>query len=295
MTTVSCEFLFDNQLIAELENLIRNSNNKLILISPFIDLDKRIMDALSEKKANPNFKLKVLFGKNENNIYKSLKKDSLEFLKQFPNIEIRYEERLHAKFYLNDTDFIITSLNLYDYSLAKNIECGIKINHAAKSLIGKVFDDADNLITSGVSIVTSNILGIGNNELNPIEKFKQIYENSEILYKTEPVLKEVSGLIGIFGKKSIEGINVIINKIDKPKKEIVEITQNKIDYNLLSATKLSKLLKIDQSKLIEILEQNGFIKNNEILEYGQSKGLVKKKYMGNDYIAFPDNLEIFKK
>ena len=70
-------FLFDHQLIAALEKLIRNSKNKLLLISPFIELDQKIQDALSEKLKLHNFELLVLFGKNENNYLKSIKKASL--------------------------------------------------------------------------------------------------------------------------------------------------------------------------------------------------------------------------
>jgi len=129
------QFLFDNQLIAAVESLIKNSKHRLLLISPFIDLDRRIQDALRDKISKHDFELLVLFGKNEDNYYKSIKKDSLDFLKQFPNVEIRYNDRLHAKFYQNDFDYIMTSLNLYDYSLAKNIEVGITGNFASKGLI----------------------------------------------------------------------------------------------------------------------------------------------------------------
>ena len=83
-------FLFDNQLIAALEKLIKDAKSKLVLISPFIDLDPRIKDALHEKMDNYHFELYVLFGKNDSNYLKSIKKESLDFLMQFPRIEIRY-------------------------------------------------------------------------------------------------------------------------------------------------------------------------------------------------------------
>jgi hypothetical protein len=289
--TIDAEFLFDNQLIAELENLIRHSKNELFLVSPFIDLDKRIRDALSEKISKPNFKLKILFGKNENNIYKSFKKNSFDFLKQFPNVEIRYEERLHAKFYLNDTHFILTSLNLYDFSLAKNIECGIIVNYASKGLIGKIVDEADNFISSGVSKVKNNIFGIENNETDPTEKFKAIFDNSETLYKTEPILTEKKGMSRILGQKEVKSFNTLVNEFDKPKKEINSF-QNKKEYKLLSVSKLSKLLNIDQKELIELFEKERLISGNVILKDGISKGIINKNYMGRDYIAFPDNLEV---
>ncbi len=61
------EFLFDNQLISSVEKLIRDAKKSLLLVSPFIDLDARIKDALNEKKERHDFELNVLFGKNENN------------------------------------------------------------------------------------------------------------------------------------------------------------------------------------------------------------------------------------
>ena len=39
-------FLFGNQLVSALEELIRKAKHRLVLISPFIDLDTRIKDVL---------------------------------------------------------------------------------------------------------------------------------------------------------------------------------------------------------------------------------------------------------
>ena len=61
------EFLFNTELIGAVEKLIRDSRKQLLLVSPFIDLDARIMDALNEKKEKYDFELNVLFGKNEDN------------------------------------------------------------------------------------------------------------------------------------------------------------------------------------------------------------------------------------
>lgn len=190
-------FLFDNQLISELENLIKFSKNKLTLISPFINIDGRIKDALLQKRELPDFELKVLFGKNENNNLKSISKESLDFFKTFPNIEIRHNERLHAKFYLNDYAFIVTSLNLYDYSLAKNIEIGIKFEHSSKGLIGKVFDASGKIINNSLEKVSQEVLGT-DSEVDPILKFESIFYSSELKYKTEPILEDKKGIVNYF-------------------------------------------------------------------------------------------------
>lgn len=321
--TIDAQFLFDNQLIAAVESLIKNSKNELLLISPFIDLDRRIQDALSEKINKTDFKLKVLFGKNENNIYKSIKKDSLDFLKKFPDIEIRYNERLHAKFFLNDTHFILSSLNLYDYSLAKNIESGILVKHSARGLFGKAMDSANNLISEGVSSVKANVLGIENNEEDPTIKFYQIFESSYLKFKAVPVLKNKKGLFsGIVGNKEIDATTILVDELSvffspiaeniKPVekytnttvensqtfKENFEIPENDaetVERKKLSASKIAELMGIDQAYFIELMENEGYIRDYKITDFGKANGLELKNDMGRDYIAYPDDLATIKK
>ena len=48
-----------------------------------------------------------------------------KFFKEFPNIQIRYEKKLHAKYYSNESAAILTSMNLYSYSQDNNIEAGV--------------------------------------------------------------------------------------------------------------------------------------------------------------------------
>ncbi|HSQ47241.1 MAG TPA: phospholipase D-like domain-containing protein [Lutibacter sp.] len=320
---IDAQFLFDNQLIAAVENLIKNSKNELLLISPFIDLDKRIQDALAEKINRTDFKLKVLFGKNENNMYKSIKKDSLDFLKKFPDIEIRYNESLQAKFFLNDTHFILTSLNLYDFSLQKNIESGILVQHTARGLFGKAMDGANNLISEGVSSVKSNVLGIENNEEDPTIKFYQIFESSELKFKAIPVLKNKKGLLsGIVGTKEIEAITIIkdeltplfspISEYIKPNgnhlntaeenSQIVEehfkIAENVpeiVEIKKFSASKIADQIGIDQAHFIAMMEREGYIRDYKITDFGKANGLELKNELGRDYIAYPEDLAPIKK
>ncbi|MFO7672507.1 MAG: phospholipase D-like domain-containing protein [Lutibacter sp.] len=320
--TIDAQFLFDNQLIAAVENLIKNSKNELLLISPFIDLDKRIQDALSEKMNKTDFKLKVLFGKNENNIYKSIKKDSLDFLKKFPDIEIRYNESLHAKFFLNDNHFILTSLNLYDFSLQKNIESGILVQHTARGLFGKAMDGANNLISEGVSSVKSNVLGIENNEEDPTIKFYQIFESSELKFKAEPVLKNKKGLLsGIVGAKEIDTIKIIKDELTpffSPSAEYIKPSENysntaletsqiveehfKITENVPETVEIKKFpafiiaqsMGIDQAHFIA-MEREGYIRDYKITDFGKANGLELKNELGRDYIAYPEDLTPIKK
>lgn len=306
--TEEVDFLFDADLVAAVINLIRSAKNKLLLISPFIDLDARVMDALNEKKTLHNFELQILFGKNENNYLRSIKRDSLEFFKGFPNVEIRYNERLHAKFYQNDFEYIMTSLNLYDYSLANNIEVGIKSEYALKGVLGKAFEVTGSFIGQGVDKVKQDVLGM-DKKVGPIEKFRIIYESSELKYKTQPVVVEKEGLQGWIGGKKLDGFEVLVDKLNNNDpnsallnaqgktalKTQVSITVSStisktIQVKYMSASQLGKSIGIQAREITFFMQKRGLINDDKITEAGEAKGLIMKSYMGNDYIAYPDNL-----
>lgn len=311
---IESKFLFDTSLVGELENIIKNAKHTLLIISPFIDLDRRIQDALLEKVNKHDLKIKVLFGKNEDNIYKSIKKDSLDFLKQFPNIEIRYNDRLHAKFYSNDFDCILTSMNLYDFSLAKNIEVGVLFNHTPRGILTKVLEGTNNMLNQGVDKVKQNVLGLGQDSVDPIEKFNIIFSASELKFETSPIIEDESGFKGIIGGKKLGGFNVIVDNLKPISKEYVpqniehktqdstsnaSITRSEQqDVNqskLQSASQLSRTIGVPQSDIINVMQKAGFIDGDKITSMGLSKGLVMKNYMGKNYIAYPDNLPEFNK
>lgn len=114
------------------EIIIRGAETKLLLVSPYIRLHHRTADALKSLKSRPEVRVTVCFGKADGVYAKSFHPDALEMLKELPNVRIVYEERLHAKFYGNDEASLITSMNLYDFSIDNNIEVGIVADHGSR-------------------------------------------------------------------------------------------------------------------------------------------------------------------
>lgn len=308
-------FLFGNKLVTELEDLIKESKHKLLLISPYIDLSPRIKDVLKDKLGRYDFELQVLFGKNEHNIYKSIKNDSIDFLKQFPNCEIRYNDRLHAKFYMNDYHFMLSSMNLYNYSLNNNIEFGYLEFYASKGLLGKALDSSTEFLDEKVQGLKENVFGSGR-EVNPIEEFEKIFFDSELKYKTIPLISGKGGVMGLIGKKKLDGCTIEVDLLNAKESSKIGFTQKKEDVKktnvkvikptitatlekaigpAISASKLSKELKCSITEINNLMQEEGFVNNNEITSTGKQAGLVRKSYMGNDYIAYPSDLEVFSK
>ncbi|WP_422091252.1 phospholipase D family protein [Tenacibaculum ovolyticum] len=162
------KFLKGNELNAELEKVFENAESQIILISPYIKLHDRYKSALLTKIENPNIEITILFGKNEDDFSKSMKQDDFDFFKQFPNIKIRYEKRLHAKYYANETKAILTSMNLYGFSQNNNIEAGVLMESSLKGTF------------------------TGENEMdnNSWEYFKIVLEQSELLFEQKPVFEK---------------------------------------------------------------------------------------------------------
>ena len=119
------KFVKGNGLNAEIESIFDDAEVQLTIISPFIKLHKRFKDSLKSKINNPKLEVQLVFGKNESNKSKSLSSEDFEFFKQFANVRIYYEPRLHAKYYANQTAAVLSSMNLYEYSQNNNIEFGI--------------------------------------------------------------------------------------------------------------------------------------------------------------------------
>jgi hypothetical protein len=162
------KFLKGNELNAELEKIFETAENQIILISPYIKLHERYKSSLQTKIHNPYLEIILLFGKNEEDISKSMKQEDFDFFKQFPNIEILYEKRLHAKYYANETKALLTSMNLYGFSQNNNIEAGVLMESSFKGSF------------------------TGENEMDNSswEYFKIVLEQAELLYKKEPIFEK---------------------------------------------------------------------------------------------------------
>lgn len=190
---------------------------------------------------------------------------------------------------------------MYNYSIANNIEVGVRCEYAMTGIVGKAFNVTGDLVSKGVDKVNHDVLGMSK-DVNPIEKFKTIFENSELIYKTQPNIIDKSGLGGLIGQKKLNGFNIVIDNFELPISAIpstnkVTSDSKNSDSNptdkvkLLSVSQLAKNHNISSKEITSFLQQKGLIDGDKITPIGISKGLVLKSYMGNDYIAYPENLQ----
>jgi phosphatidylserine/phosphatidylglycerophosphate/cardiolipin synthase-like enzyme len=121
------KFLTTNGLSAAIEDLIKNSKERLYLISPYIQLSPILKREIQRLDASiPPVNIKVVCRKEEK---MNINPEDLEFLQKLKNINILSLESLHAKCYSNEKTAIVSSMNLLDVSQQKNWEMGFKIDN----------------------------------------------------------------------------------------------------------------------------------------------------------------------
>jgi hypothetical protein len=303
------KFLTGNELNTEVEKIFEKADAQIILISPFIKLHDRFISTLRTKKDNHNLEIIIVFGKNEEDISKSMKQEDFNFFKEFPNIQIRYERRLHAKYYANESSAILTSMNLYNYSQDNNIEAGVMTN---STLLGKL---ASNFIP--------NVTGDDSLDTQAWMYFQRVIEQSDILFQKKPQYENAMfGLTKKYKESKVEEDKLTEFFADKPKfeakyrkdnyeKKNGDIQQTPKDMKpeqkaetfssqissetkFLSTTALSKEVGIPSKELFVKFEKLNWIerKNEDwvLTASGKNKGALTKKGQYGEYIAWPDTI-----
>lgn len=128
------KFLDTRTAVSELYRLIRAAESTLILVSPYLKLSSDFRELLVDRSRH-NKVTRIVFGKEE------LKPDEMEFLNSLQHVSLLFYKNLHAKCYVNDTKMIITSLNLYEFSMANNKEMGVLIDRG-DPVDAQLFEDA---------------------------------------------------------------------------------------------------------------------------------------------------------
>ena len=123
-----------------LEELIKQTRERLIIISPFLKFNDRIKELLADKD-RMKIDVRIVYGKSE------LAPQEINWLRSLEFVRTSFCQNLHAKCYLNERAAIITSMNLYDFSQVNNNEMGVYIEREEEpDLYRDTHDEAQRLI-----------------------------------------------------------------------------------------------------------------------------------------------------
>lgn len=123
-----------------LEELIKEARDRLILISPFLRLNDRIKELLTDKD-RLKIDVRVIYGKSE------LQPQEISWLNELKYLRTSFCKNLHAKCYLSEELCIVTSLNLYEFSQVNNNEMGVLIRRSEDpELYRDAYEEAQRII-----------------------------------------------------------------------------------------------------------------------------------------------------
>jgi len=275
-------FVTEDKLNSEIQTLFEEAKKELLIISPFIKLSDRLKDILKRRVADPELKVVLVFGKNESNKRRSLSNEDFSFFKQFANIKIYYEPRLHAKYYSNEKKAVLSSMNLLEYSQNNNIEFGIVIESTgATQLIGEL------------------ISGDKLDEEAP-KYFKGLIENRSPVYHNEPIFKKT--MLGLSNKYSHsevtkDSLTDQLSSTKAPKAAPVEkkksVTPSKVvKSKLLTTNQLSQLTGLSSQKVNSWFTDNKLMYKKDkdwvITEKGKQIGGLEKSGQFGVFVAWPE-------
>lgn len=292
------EFLYEEQIESALSDLIIESKDKLVIVSPYIKLNERIKDKLKSKFTKNNCQITILFGKSvkkQGDYFDSLNEDSFNFLKSLPNVEIYYNQRMHAKFYANDFEYILTSMNLYDYSIHTNFEIGFRGVYNLEKAEG--FSEKLNSYLDKIRFKLADTIS-GDDDydeelLIPIQKIESFIGTSDLVYKAKP--SDHKNENGFFNEVITDKLTIQtkLQKEKKPTENEMELLGSSPKIIYKSGTQLSEELKLNKKDFDILMMKQGYLdEKKQITKLGEMVGLKLTTYNERTFVQFPKELAL---
>jgi hypothetical protein len=179
------KFLTTHSTASEIDNIIRNAQEWLVIISPFIQLTPIFLERLRDAGVN-NVKITIVYGKTE------LKPEVLQGLSTIQNMSLYYCDNLHAKCYCNRDHAVVTSMNLLGYSEKNNREMGILLHRDSEAEVyGEIYTEIKSIINASIPIpLTQNRVPVSTQTYS----YPQPQQSTRGQEKS--VLRGLGGLIG---------------------------------------------------------------------------------------------------
>lgn len=135
------KFLNTTGVSYHLEELIKNTQDRLILISPYLQFHKRVKDNLENLNIQKR-DIRIIYRENK------LQVEESNWLEGQIGIRTSLCPSLHAKCYINENEAIVTSMNLYSFSQQNNDEMGIHVTkNNDPELYNDIYKEVQRLLT----------------------------------------------------------------------------------------------------------------------------------------------------
>lgn len=189
------KFLNTTGVSYHLEELIKTTKDRLILISPYLQFHKRVKDHLENLNIQKR-DIRIIYRENK------LQVEESNWLESQIGIRTSLCNSLHAKCYLNENEAIVTSMNLYSFSQQNNDEMGIHVTKENdEDLYNDIYDEVQRLLTISEEIRVSVKKVDKEIEKKSEKTVEKVQENLDLSNSKLLTTKELSQLTGLSSRK----------------------------------------------------------------------------------------------
>jgi len=245
-----------------IEELIRNAEQRVTLISPYLKFNARIRQ-LIEDRAACGICFDIVYGK------KKLNEAEEQWLAGLPGLSLYFCKNLHAKCYLNEDHCVITSMNLYEFSQVNNSEMGVLLSRQADA---DAFRDATQ---EAQTIVRMSELQSRKAEQN------QVQDTPE------------TGLLDRIARSVKETVKEQVTALNKPAEPVVP-ARPAVQPRKLTSSALARQHKLRTSELLDQLKAAGYLYEdnniNKLTSLAVDEGAEFRRGPNGYYFLWPEAL-----
>ena len=185
------KFLNTTGISYHLEELIKKTQERLILISPYLQFHSRIKDHIHNLNLLKK-DIRIVYRENK------LQVEESNWLEKQIGVRTSILNSLHAKCYINESEAIVTSMNLYSFSQQNNDEMGILIKKSEDpELYNEIYSEAMRILTVSEEIRVSVKKVIKKPDFDKSYNKPKMSKSNGKRYTT----KEISQEIGVSSRK----------------------------------------------------------------------------------------------
>ncbi|CAM3837626.1 phospholipase D family protein [Vreelandella rituensis] len=255
-----------------LEEMVKNSRERLVLISPYLKLNDRLKELLEDKN-RLKLDIRLVYGKSV------LRPAEAEWLSELKYVRTSFCKNLHAKCYLSEYACIITSLNLYEFSQVNNNEMGVVMEKDADpELYRDAYEEAQRILR-----ISDEDAPISSPDFHSDKKVSA----KAVPAKTNDSTPDAAPNGQDATAKPPENNSVSDNN---------EQSSSDVRYEKLTVGRLAKQMNISKSNLEKALVNKGWISiqngKQEITDAGLAIGGEPKKGRYGNYIIWPADISL---
>lgn len=188
------KFLNTTGVSYHLEELIKSTTDRLILISPYLQFHNRVRDHIQNLNIQKR-DIRIVYRESK------LQLEESNWLESQIGVRTSVCSTLHAKCYLNENEAIVTSMNLYSFSQQNNDEMGIYVTKKNDpELYNDIYEEAQRLLTISKEIRVS-VKEVDKEKRQEQQKTPTITNNKDISKANFLTTKEISQKSGISSRK----------------------------------------------------------------------------------------------